>query len=167
MAISHLFQILQVYIQITVCNVLRKEKSTSIHVSGQGHKLDELVSREEGADFIGRPSLWAHVEVTNDEGGFLKVDELLQEMCSPEQRFLLGAIHGDDIQIIKGDFPKLNVGLADVVVAEAGRLVLHINSNAFSSASFSMSKGMVIAIQYLDIMILIGPSFSQKYYVVL
>ena len=132
MTIFHLLQLLQLYGQILICIVFIKGKSTSIHVSGQGHKLVELVSGEEGADFIGRPSLWAHVEVTNDKGGFLKVDELLQEMCSPEQRFLLRAIHGDDIQTIKGDFPKLNVGLADVVVAEAGRLVLHINSNAFS-----------------------------------
>ena len=89
MAISHLFQILQVYIQISVCNVLRKEKSTSIHVGGQGHKLVELVSGEKGADVIGWLSLWAHIEVTNDEGGFLEVDELLQKMFGPEQRFIL------------------------------------------------------------------------------
>ena len=101
-------------------------------MGGQGHKLVELISGEEGAEIIGWLSFWAHIEITNDEGGFLKVDELLQVMCSPEQRFLLGAIHGDYIQTVKGDFPKLNVGLADVVVAEAGRLVLHINCNTFT-----------------------------------
>ena len=68
---------------------LEKEKSTSIHVGGQGHKLVELVFGEEGADVIGWLSLWAHIEVTNDEGGFLEVDELLQKMFGPEQRFIL------------------------------------------------------------------------------
>ena len=89
MTIFHLLQLLQLYGQILVCIVFIKGKSTSIHVSGQGHKLVELVSGEEGADVIGWLSLWAHIEVTNDEGGFLEVDELLQKMFSPEQRFIL------------------------------------------------------------------------------
>ena len=88
-AIFHLFQILQVYIQISVCIVFRKEKNTSIHVGGQGHKLVELVSGEEGAEVIGWLSLWAHIEVTNDECSFLEIDEPLQEMCGPEWRFFL------------------------------------------------------------------------------
>ena len=97
----------------------------------QCHKLVELISGEEGAEIVGRLSFWAHVEITNDKGGFLKVDELLQEMFGPEQRFLLGAIYGDDVHIVKGDFPELDERLPDLVVAEVGRLVLHINSNAF------------------------------------
>ena len=101
-------------------------------MSGQGHKLVELVPREEGADFIVGFSLWAHIEITDDERGFLKVDELIQEMSDPEQRFLLGAVYRDDIQIFKGDFPKLNEWLADVVIGVGGNLVLDINSDTFS-----------------------------------
>ena len=97
--------------------IIKEKKSTSISVSGQGHKLAELVPREEGVDFIVRSSLWAHIEVTDNKCGFLKVYELFQQVCSPEERFLLGAIYLDDVHIIKGDFGKLNERLTDVVEA--------------------------------------------------
>ena len=48
-------------------------------MSGQGHELVEFVSWEEGADFIVGLSLWAHIEIADDERGFLEVDELVQE----------------------------------------------------------------------------------------
>ena len=52
-------------------------------------------------------------------------------MCGPEQRFLLGAIYCDDVQIFKGDFPKLNEGLTDIVVGVGDNLVPDINCNTF------------------------------------
>ena len=48
-------------------------------MSGQGHELVEFGSWEEGADFIVGLSLWAHIEIADDERGFLEVDELVQE----------------------------------------------------------------------------------------
>ena len=60
--------------------VNKEKKFTSVSVSGQAHKLAELVPREEGADLIVWSSLWTHVEVADDECGFLKVDELFQQM---------------------------------------------------------------------------------------
>ena len=60
--------------------VIKEKKSTSINVGGQCYKLAELVPGEEGVDFIVRSSLWTHIEVTDDECGFLKVDELFQQI---------------------------------------------------------------------------------------
>ena len=60
--------------------MVKERKFTSVSVSGQAHKLAELVPREEGGDLIVWSSLWTHIEVTNDECGFLKVDELFQQM---------------------------------------------------------------------------------------
>ena len=62
----------------------------------------EIVLR---ADIIGAGGfpLWANVEITDEEGGFLKVDE----MCCSEKRLLLGATYCDDVQIVKGDFPRV------------------------------------------------------------
>ena len=48
-------------------------------MSGQGHELVEFGSWEEGADFIVGLSLWARIEIADDERGFLEVDELVQE----------------------------------------------------------------------------------------
>ena len=56
---------------------------------GQGHKLAEHLIGEECAQFIGWLPSWADIEVANDEGRLLEVDDLLQEMCRPAQRFLL------------------------------------------------------------------------------
>ena len=53
---------------------IKEMKSTSVNVSGQGYKLAELVTREEGVDFILGSSFWAHIEITDDECSFLKVD---------------------------------------------------------------------------------------------
>ena len=36
----------------------------------------EIVLRDEGADIIGGFPLWANVEITDEEGGFLKVEEM-------------------------------------------------------------------------------------------
>ena len=63
----------------------------------------EIVLRDEGADIIGGFPLWANVEITDEEGGFLKVDE----MCCSEKGLLLGATYCDDVQIVKGDFPRV------------------------------------------------------------
>ena len=98
---------------------------------GQGHKLIEPMSREEGAHFIGWLSLGADVEIAHDECGLLKVDELIQEMDDPGQMLLLGPVHRYDVKIPEGDFSELNEGLTDVVVAVVGSLVLHINCHTF------------------------------------
>ena len=50
---------------------IKEKKSTSVSVSGQGYKLAELVTREEGVDFIVGSSLWAHIEITDDHCSFL------------------------------------------------------------------------------------------------
>ena len=50
---------------------IKEKKSTSVNVSGQGYKLDELVMREEGLDFILGSSFWAHIEITDDQCSFL------------------------------------------------------------------------------------------------
>ena len=50
---------------------IKDKKSTSVNVSGQGYKLAELVAREEGIDFIVGSSLWAHIEITDDQCSFL------------------------------------------------------------------------------------------------
>ena len=51
--------------------VIKEKKSTSISVSGQGYKLAELVTREEGVDFVLGSSFWAHIEITDDQCSFL------------------------------------------------------------------------------------------------
>ena len=106
-------------------------KSTSINVCGQGHKLIEPMSREEGAHFIGWLSLGADVEIADYECGLLKVDELIQEMDDPGQMLLLGPVHRYDVKIPEGDFSELNEGLTDVVVAVVDNLVLHVNCHTF------------------------------------
>ena len=60
--------------------MVKERKFTSVSVSGQAHKLAELVPREEGADLIVGSSSWTHVEITDDECCFLEVDELFQQM---------------------------------------------------------------------------------------
>ena len=60
--------------------VIEEKKFTSVSVSGQAHKLAELVPREEGADLIVWSSLWTHIKITDDECCFLEVDELFQQM---------------------------------------------------------------------------------------
>ena len=74
---------------LLLCSLGIDQMSTSINMCGQGHKLAEHLTGEECAQFIGRLPSWADVQVANDEGGLLKVDDLLQEMCRPAQRFLL------------------------------------------------------------------------------
>ena len=98
---------------------------------GQGHKLIEPMSREEGAHFIGWLSLGADVEIAHDECGLLKVDELIQEMDDPGQMLLLGPVHRYDVKIPEGDFSELNEGLTDVVVAVVGSVVLYIDCYTF------------------------------------
>ena len=98
---------------------------------GQCHKLVELMSGEEGAHFIGWLSLWADVEIADDERGLLKVDELIQEMNDPGQTLFLGPVYRYDVKIPEGDFSELNEGLTDVVVAVVGSVVLYIDCYTF------------------------------------
>ena len=91
--------------------ILSEEIITSIHVCGQRNRLVELIF----GGFIGWLSLLAHIETANDQDCFLEVHKLLQEMCGPEQRFVLRAV----VQIVnKEDFHKLGKGLTDLVVAD-------------------------------------------------
>ena len=68
----------------------------------------EIVLRDEGADIIGGFPLWANVEITDEEGGFLKVDE----MCCSEKRLLLGATYCDVLPLL----------LHDAAIAPAGKV---------------------------------------------
>ena len=51
--------------------MVKERKFTSVSVSGQAHKLAELVPREEGGDLIVWSSFWAHIEITYDQCSFL------------------------------------------------------------------------------------------------
>ena len=57
-------------------------------MGGQGHKLVELLTREECAQVIG-VSGCTIIEVADDECGLFKVDEPLQEMCNSDEGFVL------------------------------------------------------------------------------
>ena len=55
----------------------------------QSHELIERLSGKEGGQVIGWSSPRADVEVADNKGSLLKVDELLEKVCGPVQRFFL------------------------------------------------------------------------------
>ena len=79
-------------------------------MGGQGHKLVELLSCEECAQVIS-VSGCTIVEVADYQCGLFKVDEPLQEMCNSDEGLVLRTINGDDVEVLQGDFPKLEEGL--------------------------------------------------------
>ena len=85
-------------------------QETSFDVGGQGHKLVELLSGEECAEVIGVFGCTV-VEVADYQCSLFKVDKLFQKMCSPEEGLVLRTINGDDVEVLQGDFPKLEEGL--------------------------------------------------------
>ena len=80
------------------CYMYKVNKYTSSDVCGQVNQLLELLVVEEPAQLIGVLDCTL-VEISNDQCGLFKVDELLQNTCSPEQRFFLRSIDRDYIQI--------------------------------------------------------------------